>query len=135
MGLCRPMPQPPPTAIKLTFGARRQNTNLGDDQFRIWLTPTAAYTLAQHIPELLRCLATSTEWKRTVDVRWQNGRSRPMVLAAYSGQGGEISFTASNQTRLFGYARNAWKQGLTFSGTYLLTSDGRQDAIVLDLRL
>lgn len=124
-----------PTPIQLTFSARRQNTNDGDDQFRIWASSSETWKLAQAIPELRTCLLADQNWTRKVAIRWENGASRRMVLAAYAGQAGELSFTASKATLLFDYAAAVAARKTLFHGEYIFSANGLKDTIKLALWL
>lgn len=126
---------PKPTTIKLTFSVLRQNTGKGYDQYRIRAEPSETAKLAAVIPELAACLAISKNWTRKIDIRWKGGKSPPMILAAYEGHNGALTFTASKQTPLFTFASRAERENRIFTGDYILSPDGHRDAIELNISL
>lgn len=127
------------TTIQLEFMSRRQNSNDGDDQFRIWTTRANANLVAQHVPALQQYLNENRRWTRRVLIRWRNGKlPRKMTLGAYKDQAGELSFTAAKRTALFAFAKYRHNNGTEnepFVGVYHLSAAGDQDVIVLDLEL
>lgn len=90
--------------IPLTFYTRRQNTNRGDDQYRIWASRDDTLRLAEHIPGLASSLSANRTHTWPVSIRWLNGACPPLIVGAYSDQSGELSFTAFKATYLFDFA-------------------------------
>jgi hypothetical protein len=84
--------------VPLSFSCRRQNTNMGDDQYRIWAPRPEAEKLAAHIPELAKALARNQTYSWRLSIRWKNGACPAMAFGSYSDQSGELAFTASKST-------------------------------------
>jgi hypothetical protein len=61
--------------VNVQFFSRRQNTNQGDDQYRIWIPRGDADLIAQHVPPLKAALQADSTWSQRVDVSWNNGNS------------------------------------------------------------
>lgn len=98
--------------VNVQFFSRRQNTNQGDDQYRLWFPRAEADRVAVHVPQLMSSLQQNTTWSERVDVTWINGSSpQKMAFAAYADQSGEMSFTASNKTKLFDFAADRHTRG------------------------
>lgn len=124
--------------LKVHFFSRRQNTNQGEDQYRLWLPRADADRIAQHIPTLKTCLQQNATWTERVDVSWKNGATpQQMSFGAYADQSGEMSFTASKKTKLFTFAetRHANQtEGQPIDATCTV-DNGTVVAIDLDLTL
>ncbi|MCA9627281.1 MAG: hypothetical protein KC766_06430, partial [Myxococcales bacterium] len=98
--------------VSVEFFSRRQNTNQGDDQFRIWCPRSEADKIAQHIPQLRGSIQANATWSQPVDVSWSNGQApEKLSFGAYAGQSGEMSFTASRKTLLFNFAAKRHQAG------------------------
>lgn len=108
--------------IPLTFYSRRQNTNRGDDQYRIWAPREYANRLAEYIPGLAGSLSVNRTQTWPVSIRWLNGACPPLVFGTYADQAGELSFTALKSTYLFDYAAQRFNANLghkPLQGTYV----------------
>lgn len=125
--------------IPMQFQTRRQNTNQGQDQYRVWCDRAVAASLAANVPDLAAAIAANETWTRRIVVSWKNGGSlQPMSIGAYQDQSGELSFTASKKTALFDFAADRHARGTEtqlFDATYDLSGDGRSDKLELDLTL
>ena len=124
--------------ITLQFMTRRQNTNQGDDQCRVWAPREETEKLAQAIPQLASAITRDQTWTEpSVAIRWKNGSSTPMTVGAYAGQSGELSFTASTKALLFNFAlkrHENGREGEPFEG-HCVVADSRLEAIDLELSL
>lgn len=124
--------------VNVQFFSRRQNTNDGDDQYRLWLPRADADQIAQHIPQLETCLQQNATWTQRVDVSWNNGATpHKMSFGAYADQSGEMSLTASKKTKLFEFAekRHTNKtEGQPIDATCVV-DNGSVISIELDLTL
>lgn len=93
--------------IPLTFSTRRQNTNRGQDQFRIWAPRSEADRLAKFLPDLQAALASGTTCTWPVIITWNNGACpKKMDFGTYHDHAGQLAFTASKETYLFDFARD-----------------------------
>lgn len=98
--------------VDVQFYSRRQNTNQGDDQYRVWLARGDADQIAHHVPHLKACLQANATWSERVAVSWNNGRVPfSLKFGAYANQAGEMSFTASRKTLLFSWAASRHTRG------------------------
>lgn len=104
--------------IPLTFYTRRQNTNHGQDQYRIWAPRTEANRLAEVVPELKAALASGATYSWDVTVAWNNGScAKKLAFGTYRDSSGELAFTASRETYLFEFARD---HDAVIQGTYVI---------------
>lgn len=126
-------------SVRVEFRTRRQNTNKGEAQFRIWITRTDSDKLAQHLPDLAIALRDNRKWKELATITWRNGHGNDkMTFAAYEDQAGETAFTASKRTPLFDFAARRQEAGTEdepFIGTCHIARDGHIESIDLDLEL
>jgi hypothetical protein len=126
------------TIVAIQFFSRRQNTNVGDDQYRLWLPREDAEKLAVFLPALDSCLKANETWSQRVHVSWLNGQAPDtMAFAAYKDQSGEMSFTASKKTLLFQFAEarhNKSQEDVPVSASCSI-DNGSVQSINLDLTL
>ncbi|NOU34913.1 MAG: hypothetical protein HOO96_44035 [Polyangiaceae bacterium] len=91
--------------VPIQMYSRRQNTNKGDAQYRIWFPRSDANVVARHIPALQLALASNKTWSTEIGISWRNGGvTEPFLLGAYANQSGEMSFTAPSGSKLFTFA-------------------------------
>ncbi|WP_434415189.1 hypothetical protein [Nannocystis pusilla] len=97
-----------PIVVPLSFFTRRQNTGPGYSQYRIWAPRSEAERLAEFLPDLASALAADKTFTWPLTIVWNNGSCpKKMAFGTYHDQSGELAFTASKDTYLFDFARDA----------------------------
>ena len=105
--------------IPLLFSTRRQNTNQGQDQFRIWAARAEAERLANFLPRLQAALASGATYTWPLTIVWNNGACpKKMAFGTYHDLAGQLAFTASKDTYLFDFARD--QDDASIRGLYLI---------------
>lgn len=104
--------------IPLTFHTRRQNTNIGQAQYRIWAPRSEANRLAQFLPRLQAALSSGTTYTWPLTVVWNNGACPDnLSFGTYHDLAGQLAFTALKKTYLFDFVRD---NDVSIQGTYLI---------------
>ena len=122
--------------IPLSFFCRRQNTNIGDDQYRIWAPRSETEKLAVHIPELAKSLARNDTYSWRLSIRWKNGACPPMVFGSYADHSGQLAFTASKATPLFDFVQSRLARGMgdiPIAAWYVLRRPFDSDYLYLEI--